>query len=263
MQDLIQRFFQAAAWPMQTPVPYSPFHLCAAALGVFVAVRAARKLASAPKERVLFACGSILAASELLKQGFLYYVVNGRSYDWWYFPFQLCSIPMYLCLIFPLLSGPGMARARRAVCTFIQDFGLLGGVMALAEPSGLFHPYWALTLHGLCWHFMLIFLGLYCAGSGGAGRERAAYLDTLPLFAACCAVAMLINVAAHPYGNADMFYISPYYPNGQIVFHQIALEIGITAGNLIYLTGVALGGWICHVACRRFAHRRASDHFTA
>ena len=60
-----------------------------------------------------------------------------------------------------------------------------------------------------------------------------------------------------------MFYISPYYPNGQIVFHQIALEIGITAGNLIYLTGVALGGWICHVACRRIAHRRASDRFTA
>lgn len=236
---------------MRTPVPYSPFHLSITALGICTAVWAAHRLAARRRKHVLFICGLLLAASELYKQGFLYYVVNGRSYDWWYFPFQLCSVPMYLCLIIPLLSGPKFARARRAVCTFIQDYGLLGGVMALAEPSGLFHPYWALTLHGLCWHFTLIFLGLYCAESGESGREPAAFLHTLPLFCVCCAAAMLINVAAHPYGDADMFYISPYYPNGQIVFHEIALEIGIAAGNLIYLTGVVLGGFICHLGCSR------------
>ncbi|MBS6951603.1 MAG: YwaF family protein [Enterocloster asparagiformis] len=251
MQDLLQRFFQASARPMQTPVPYSLFHLSITALGVCAAIWAARRLAAGRRKHVLFVCGLILAASELYKQGFLYYVVNGQSYDWWYFPFQLCSVPMYLCLVTPLLSGPKFARARRIVCTFIQDYGLLGGVMALAEPSGLLHPYWALTLHGLCWHFTLIFLALYCAGSGEAGREPGAFASTLPLFGACCAAAMFINVAAHPYGDADMFYISPYYPNGQIVFHQIALEIGITAGNLIYLTGVVLGGFICHLACAR------------
>ena len=51
-----------------------------------------------------------------------------------------------------------------------------------------------------------------------------------------------------------MFYISPYYPNEQIVFHRIALGIGITAGNLIYLTGVALGGFLCHLGCRYCLH---------
>ena len=158
---------------------------------------------------------------------------------------------MYLCLAIPFLRGKRYLRARRAVLTFIQDFALLGGAMALAEPSGLMHPYWALTMHGLCWHFILIFLGLYCALSGEAAREPAGFLSVLPLFIACCVIATLINVAAHPYGDADMFYISPYYPNGQIVFHQIALEIGVTAGNLIYLTGVALGGFLCHLACGR------------
>ena len=254
MQELLQRFFQASAWTMQTPVPYSPFHLSLTALGICAAAWMARRLAAGRRKHVLFVCGLILAASELYKQGFLYYIVNGRSYDWWYFPFQLCSVPMYLCLAVPLLSRPEYARARRTACTFIQDYGLLGGFMALAEPSGLLHSYWTLTLHGLCWHFMLIFLGLYCAQSGESDREPAAFLRTLPLFAACCAAAALINIAAHPYGNADMFYISPYYPNEQIVFHRIALEIGITAGNLIYLTGVALGGFLCHLGCRYCLH---------
>ena len=288
MHTFLQRFFLASAWPMQTPVPYSMFHIVTAAAGILAAVWAARRLAAqdsaapgtvtrkpspldsaAPQSaarrppphftnRVFFISGLVLAASELYKQGFLYYVVNNGSYDWWYFPFQLCSVPMYLCLAVPLLRGKSFDRVRRSLCTFIQDFGLLGGIMALAEPSGLMHSYWTLTLHGLGWHFMLIFLGLFCAFSGSSCREPNGFLSALPLFAACCVIATAINVAVHPLGNADMFYISPYYPNEQLVFHQIALEIGIAAGNLIYLTGVALGGFLCHMACRRITARRVA-----
>ncbi len=265
MQTFFQRFFQASAWPMQTPDPYSMFHIVLTAAGILMAVYAARRLAAqkltarpqgkCSSDRVFLVCGLILAASEIYKQGFLYYAVNGCVYDWWYFPFQLCSLPMYLCLAIPLLRGESAAPIRRSLCTFIQDFGLLGGIMALAEPSGLMHPYWTLTLHGLGWHFMLVFLGLYCAMSGSSNREPGGFISVLPLFAACCVIATAINVAAHPLGNADMFYISPYYPNGQIVFHEIALEIGIAAGNLIYLTGVVFGGFLCHLACCRITAR--------
>ena len=104
--------------------------------------------------------------------------------------------------------------------------------MALAEPSGLMHPYLVLTLHGFIWHFILIFIGLYCAFTGKGGRSLSDFGDTLPLLCGCAAVATLINVASHPYGNADMFYISPYYPNGQVVFHEIALTIGTVPGNI-------------------------------
>ena len=52
-----------------------------------------------------------------------------------------------------------------------------------------------------------------------------------------------------------MFYISPYYPNGQIVFHQIALTIGTAAGNLLYLAAMVLGGFICHLSLGRLFPR--------
>lgn len=261
MQTFLQRFFQASAWPMQTPEPYSMFHIVLTAAGLLTAVFGARMLATRSRgkrssDRVLLVCGLALAVSELYKQGFLYYIVDGGVYDWWYFPFQLCSVPMYLCLVIPLLGGNAAAPIRRSLCTFIQDFGLLGGIMALAEPTGLFHPYWTLTLHGLCWHFMLVFLGLYCALDGSSCREPGGFTSVLPLFAACCVIAAVINVTARPLGSADMFYISPYYPNGQLVFHAIALKIGITAGSLIYLAGVVLGGLLCHMACWRLTARR-------
>ena len=260
MLTFIKTLLQASAWPMKTPVPYSAFHILLCAAGIWVSVRLARHLAAGRHRpcRVLFICGIILALSELYKQGFLYFIVNGGHYDWWYFPFQLCSVPMYLCLALPVLSRPSCSRLRGRVCTFMQDFALLGGIMALAEPSGLMHPYLLLTLHGFLWHFILIFIGLYCAMTRLGGRGIEAYAGALPLFLVCAALATFINVASHPYGNADMFYISPYYPNGQVVFHEIALTIGTAAGNILYLAAVVLGGFICHEALNRVLHERDS-----
>ena len=272
MEHIITRILQATAWPMDPPAPYSPFHLCLLLAGIPLSILAACAAAGSRKGKMagkrktaaswdplLFFCGLLLAISEIYKQLFLYEIVNGGRYDWWYFPFQLCSIPMYLCLLLPLLSFSGLQSLRLAVYTFLQDFGLLGGVMALLEPSGLMHPYWTLTLHGFLWHFMLIFLGLYCALRGRAGKEIRDFFRTVPLFLVCCVIATAINIGSHPYGNADMFYISPYYPNGQIVFYQIALEIGVAAGNLVYLTGVLAGGFLFHLLCREIrTHRTAS-----
>ena len=243
MLSFIKTLLQASAWPIQAPEPYSAFHILLCAAGIPLAVFLARRLARTSTHPcgVLFICGLVLVVSELYKQGFLYFVAGQGRYNWWYFPFQLCSVPMYLCLILPLFKHTPHCRMEKCICTFMQDFALLGGVMALAEPSGLMHPYLLLTLHGFLWHFMLIFIGLYCAMTGLGGRTPGDFVSMLPLFLACVCIATFINVASHPYGNADMFYISPYYPNGQIVFHQIALTIGTAPGNLLYLAAMVLG----------------------
>lgn len=238
---------------MKTPVPYSGFHILLGGAGILSAVFLAWRLSQKERRNILFACGLALAAGELYKQIFLYFIVNGGLYDWWYFPFQLCSVPMYICLLHPVLSTRAPDRCTKAACTFLQDFALLGGIMALAEPSGLMHPYVSLTLHGFIWHFILIFIGLYCAFTGNGGIRRRDFLDTLPIFLGCAITAYIINVAVHPYGNADMFYISPYYPNGQIVFHEISLTIGTAPGNLLYLLSVILGGFLIHLGLGRLS----------
>ena len=153
---------------------------------------------------------------------------------------------MYLGLGIPFISP----KLKNSFYSFIQDFGLLGGIMALAEPSGLMHPYITLTVHGFLWHFILIFMGLICAFYNHGKRGRPLFL-----FLICTAIATVINVLSHPYGNADMFYISPYYPNDQIVFHQISLVTGTILGNCLYLTSVLLGGFIIHMICLKLKIR--------
>lgn len=246
---------EQTAWSMTAPAPYSLFHLSFTAVGILLAVSAAKKLSRLPGRRfcqTLFFCGLLLGASEVYKQFFLYYVVNGEVYDWWYFPFQLCSLPMYFCLLLPLIPSE---KLKIWLCTFMQDFNLLGGAMALIEPSGLMHPYWTLTIHGLSWHIVLIFIGLLIGFSGHSDTSLNGFMKTLPLFGFCCMIASLINVATHSIGNANMFYISPYYPTGQAVFHQISLKTGILAGNIIYLSSICLGGFLCHLGMKRLCFK--------
>ncbi|MCI8662121.1 MAG: YwaF family protein [Hungatella sp.] len=242
---MVWTFIQKTAWPMTPPAPWSFFHIVFSLFGLVSVVFFTRLLIRPPLSdkkisMVLWRCGLILAVSEVYKQLFLYKIVNNCRYDWWYFPFQLCSTPMYLCLIFPLLPS---GKVRRTAAVYLQSFGFLGGIMALIEPSGLMHPYWTLTLHGFVWHLLLIFIACFCTASGLAGEEDRSFLYTLPLFYIFCLIAMTINIVTR--GTADMFYISPYYPITQIVFHEISLSLGIWPGIAVYLLAICTGAFLC------------------
>lgn len=196
-------------------------------------------------DRVLFLSGLVLACGEFYKQLFLYYRINHGTYDWWFFPFQLCSLPMYLCLMLPLLPK---GRIKTALCTFMRDFGLLGGIAALLVPEGFSHIHWSLTLHGYLWHLLLIFISFFVWLCGRADSSRRGFRHAVLLYGICCVIATLINVLSPGRGQADMFYISPYHLNAQPVFHQLSLRLGIWPANLSYLLTVCMGARLIHAA---------------
>ncbi len=264
MIAILKSVMQMTAWPMTQPTPYSAFHILLTILGVgaavICAIRCRRRMQNAAQpekffRHILFATGILLALMELYKQAFLYLIEFDGRFDWWYFPFQLCSIPMYLCLLVPLQRSE---KGLRDTATFLQDFGLLGGIMALAVPPGLMHPYWTMTLHGFIWHFILLFLGIFSDLCGMAGRTIRDYLRILPLFFGCCIAAVMINVLAGPTGDADMFYLSPYHLSNQPIFHEISAAAGILPADLLYIAAMVLGGLLMHSICRVLARHSRS-----
>ncbi len=242
---MVWTLIRKTAWPMTPPAPWSAFHVAFLLAGLAAAVCLVRFLCPPQSEtsssRMLFLCGIILAAGEVYKQLFLYEIVNQGFYDWWYFPFQLCSTPMYLCLAFPFLPR---GRCRQTAAVYLQAFGFLGGIMALLEPAGLMHPYWTLTLHGLLWHILLIFIAFYCTAARLTHRDNRYFLSALLLFFLFCLAATAVNLFTK--GRADMFYISPYYPITQVVFHQISVTLGIIPGIAVYLAAICVGAYFSH-----------------
>lgn len=249
---------------------------------------------------VLLCTGLFLCAAEIWKQLYLYFVVFGRNYHVWYLPWQLCSMPMYLCILYGILSrsehaaravsvsaacasGPENAArtaasglsasapvpenavrrsslrtaALRLIATFLADYGMLGGIAALIVHSGFTFPaYPLLTLHGYLWHITLILLSLYITKHRLADITKAGFCQTLPLFFSLAAIAELLNISLHRFGDCDMFYISPYHLSSQPVFSEIDRLLGRIPGIFLYLGAVVLGAFLVHLLLGRLQSRR-------
>lgn len=199
-------------------------------------------------DRVIIIFGIVLLLMEIWKQLMIWKVEFGGSYEIWYFPFQLCSMPMYLCLMYAALAGhKSTERFRAEILTFIRDYGFLGGIMALIVHDGLIHPgYAALTAHGFIWHVLMLVLSLYITFNGLALPGISGFVSTLPLFLILSSMAEIINVIFHELGDCDMFYISPYHNSSQIVFRDIDAITGRPLGIIIYLISMCIGALAIH-----------------
>lgn len=235
--DWLISFIRWTAWPMEKPASYGAFHLLFFFIGLLVCVGLAlllRKSNERQNRIVLLVCASFLLLTELYKQLFYVYVMaDTPSYVWWIFPFQLCSVPMYLCFVAPFLKK---GRLQNAMYNFLVAFNLMSGFVAFVEPSGLVHEYWTLTLHAFVWHMMLVFIGLYLGFSGRAARKWSDYLWALLVFFGLSAVAFGINVALERVsgGSVNMFYVGPAV-SPIIVFKDIAAKYGWYVNTPLYL----------------------------
>ena len=252
MKDLIMSILNMTAWRMDAPKLFGSFHfiasLAAAIIAVVFAV-AVSKRKNIKTVRVLAIAGWILVILEIWKQLFLFYIVNNGAYDWWYFPFQLCSVPMYLCILLPFTGK----RTRRTYLTFLGAYTFVSAAATLIYPEDILRSYTALTLHGFIWHGLLLFISLVVLLTGSADASARGLLRAFGLFAVLCCIAVGINVFAEPIMQttpglphrwAAMFYLNPYHISPQPLVGAIQKTAGIPAGLLLYSITVAAAGSI-------------------
>lgn len=251
MNSGLEKLLYMTAWPMEAPRAYGLFHLSFMMLGFALCGFAAwklRGLGEMGSKRLLVSVGAFLAICEVYKQLLYYFCIGDPGYDWDVLPFQLCSLPMYLCIIAPLLPR---GRLQQTLYSFMGFFNLLGGGISFFEPSGLLHSYWTLTLHALIWHMSLVFVGLYLCFSGKAGARIDDYRRAAKFFLVLCAVAFAINLALWEVsgGAVNMFFLGPS-DNPIIVFSDIAEHFGWFTATAVYIPAVCLGAYFVFAAQR-------------
>ena len=256
MLGSLDAFFHSVAWLIEEPPAYGAFHILFTLLGFAACGFTAWKLRNVDDKmlnRILFLCGLVLALSEVFKQFFCFYVVEKNAYHWGEFPFQLCSTPMYMCLIVPFLKdGP----LRRAMYSFMVLYNLLGGAISFAEPSGLFHEHLVLTVHSCMWHMLLVFVGLLICFTRRGGTQKADYKAATKMFICLCGVAFLLNCLVQ-FGlgeKMNMFFVGP--GNSPIaVFKQFSEWFGWYVNTPIYIFAVCLGAYLIFRAIYWFQNR--------
>ena len=242
--NIIEKLMWALEVEMAPPPAYGLFHIILIVVGLSLCISLAwlcRKFDEKKNKILLLAYSGALIASEVFKQLFLFCVIEGGTVSWGEFPFQMCSMPMYLC---PLAVFARNERVRRACYGFMMCFNLIGGIAGALEPSGIFLEQVPLTVHAILWHYSLVFLGFYIIFSRRAGSTKRDYLDVLKLFLILCYIAFVINtlIGLATGESVNMFFVGPN-PSPLIVFETIARRWGWTACAMIYipLTALAAG----------------------
>ena len=250
----IEKLVYMTAWKMTPPPMYGMFHILVILFGGFGTVFLAYKIRNCSDRKltvILCVSGVFLLLMEGYKQLFYYLVIHDHMYAWFYFPFQLCSVPMYLCTVYPLLKNKG----RETIRTFLGTFTLLGTVCALIFPEAMLKEYWTLTIHGFLWHLILLFLSVLCF----LRREKSPFMPAVRTFLGLSFIAALINYFGDrhisiPNDYPDMFYISCTHYTGQPVFSTLQHLLGIPAGKAVYLCAIIAVAWILHVCGNKRFH---------
>lgn len=233
-----------------TPQPYGVTHILILS-GIFaVAVLFALAIRRADERkllRLLFVFGLIMLAAEAWKQWFVIRYAYGGTRSMWFFPWQLCSMAMYCSATAPLLKG----KARDAALVFLSTFSVIGAVFALLFPEDMMRDQILLFCHSFLYHALMLLEG-WISFRILRKQKRVTFLPALLLYLGMAAVAELVNVASHfiirdIHHEANMFYITPFYPSTQPVFSAIAAHAGIAVEIIVYLGAIALAAFLLYL----------------
>ena len=232
------------------PAAYGIFHLTFVALSLLVIVGicyALRKSSDKTFRAVMFSVGFVLLLSEIYKQLYYYFVIHGVGYDWYIFPFQLCSVPMYLAIAVGCMPK---CSVRDALCEYMASIGLLGGLMAYIEPSGILNNTYFTIIHSCLWHALLIFMAGYIWVTGNACKRFTDYKKALLPLGGVVVTATALNVIFCAKPDFNMCYISPFYNTPLAVFSSFdgffqgiwGQYGGRVVSIAIYILALVLGG---------------------
>lgn len=233
------------------PAPFGRFHLISAALilGAFVLIVLFRR--SLPRgERALHTALAVFGGGLLLLEvgkqiAYSYHGAGGWAYNWDRFPFQFCSIPMYVALIALWLRE---GRVRQALLGFLATYSPLAGCAVLLYPApSVFHETVFLNIHAMLWHGCMLLFGLYLWLTEAVKPSVRTALTAAAVYLPLPFMALLLNELEMAWGFAgaytfNMFYISRDGYCGIPVLSWFQANTPYPVFFLAYLLTLGMGG---------------------
>lgn len=228
------------------------FHLAFAALAVAINIAVlyyVRDKGESHLLKLLWGLGLVMMIAEVFKQWFCYKYIFGGQISLVYFPWQLCSIAMYLAFAAKYLKG----KSQDAALVYLGSFSLLGAVMALVFPGEMLLEGTVFMIHSFIYHALIISGSIIAVEILRKRERRPSFAPALCLFLITAAIAEAINVLGKlliddPSREPDMFYISPFYPTSQHILSDIAGKIGVLPEVILYMCSIMLASYLIYLA---------------
>lgn len=232
---------------MTRPEPYGIFHIAALVVVVVLAALIShfgRNAKDRTFRTVCFVFWALYFLFEAYKQINFSFNYNGGEpywdYQWYAFPFQLCSAPLYV-LPFVFLTRDGSA-VRRAAAAFMSTYVLFAGAAVMLYPATVFVGTIGINIQTMFWHGSQVILGCFFLTRMRRELNVRYFLSGAVFFLAmlCAALALDLTVPHFTDETFNMYFISPYFPSTLPVLSAIWPVVPWGVFLAIYVLGFTL-----------------------
>ena len=238
---------------MQTPTMYGWFHLLffavSIAAGILLCIRC--KQAKAGFIWKLLLVVSILTlVLEAYKQINYTFSYDGQGvsadYQWYAFPFQFCSTPMYVGLLAGALRK---GKVHDALCAYLGTYALFAGLCVMLYPAQVFIGTIGINIQTMICHGSMITVGIYLLYTQHVKLEHKTILKAIPVFACLIAMAAIMNEIAYASGlleweTFNMFFISPHCEPSLPVYSLVQAVVSYPWSLIIYIVMFTLAAYL-------------------
>ena len=208
--------------------------------------------------------GVFLLTIEIIKQIFYAQLFIG-NYQFYLLPFQFCSVPMYVCLLAPLLK-PGYLK--KMLYDFLALFMFIAGFAVMIFPTTVYTREIFICFHTMLWHGGMVAVGIYILTYRRVGTSYKQWFRGGSVLAVFVVIAVVMNILIHYFGNVNLqsfkaFFLDPWAPDGyseiflmssfySTFIYQWGLPIivGFPLYLIVYLTAFGLGSMIVFLVAR-------------
>ena len=253
--NLFEKILYFLQGEMDTPKPFGWFHLLWIGLIVisitFIYIK--RKNYNERKLKIALGIYGIVALIlEILKQliwTFNYDPITNIvtwDYEWYSFPYQLCTTPIYVCLICLFLKDN---KLRKSLLSYLSFFTVLGGISTILLPDSCFVSDILVNIHTMWLHCGSFVVSIYLLINKEVELKEQNMGKAIIVFLSFVLSALLLNIIIYKCGilngeTFNMFYISPYFISSLPVFNIIQQNVPYILYLLIYMWALIIGAYI-------------------
>ena len=242
---------------METPNTFGWFHSLWIILtigGVVFLYKRKDNYGEKQLKKVLFVYGITAFILELLKQitwSFNYDSVTNIitwDYEWYAFPFQLCTTPIFITLICTFMKD---SKIRKSLLSYMAFITILGSIATIIIPDSCFVSDILINMHTMWLHCGSLVVSVYLLMTGEVKLNIKNLANAILVFFMFVGMAELLNILVYNSGilkgeTFNMFYISPYFISTLPIFDIIQENVPYLLYLITYLCIIICGSYIVY-----------------
>lgn len=195
-------------------------------------------------KKTLLVMSTIMILFEIYKQLSFSYNDGIWSYQWYAFPFQFCSVPMYVGFIVGITKNK---KLENALYSFLATFSLIAGLSVMLYPNTVFTSEVLINVQTMIHHGFMIIMGVFVLITNTVKPSFKTLYSAFKIFVVIVLIAISIDVVTY-YLNInnglEMFFISPFHTSELPIFSIIYDQVPYLIFLAIYIVVFTFGSGV-------------------